>query len=689
MDLKSRNVLFIILVGLFVIICCLCCLFAISGIILIANSSSSSNNFENFVPDVFNAEPNQPSFQNEFDEFESYEQPNFDLQPPLAPENITEINQTLEILKNTEIPENDPYDLARRLKNIQNIPSSVPNLTEYEIGDSKDFWITNVDTNENNSITANLGYKTENVYFWVEDGVSYDKKELERLVTTFEETILPTNREFFGTEWVPGIDENQRLFILYAKNIGSGLAGYFSSADALPPQVHEYSNSHEMFMLSADNIRLSQKFTYGVLAHEYQHMIHWYQDRNESSWLNEGFSELAAFLNDYYESGFDYLFLANPDIQLNDWPNSPANTTPHYGSSFLFVNYFLNRFGDDATKALVKNPKNGLESIDDVLLFFNEVDPTTNQIITADDLFTDWIITNYVLDNKVGDGRFDYQNYPAARPVTITEQLDECEFTWKETTVSQYAADYLEFNCKEDYTIQFTGQTTTKITPESAYSGDYAFWSNKSDESNMVLSQTFDFTQTSEKIEMSYMTWYDIETDYDYLYLTASTDGINWEIVNTPSCTLNNPSGNSYGCAYNGNSSGWVKEVVDLSKFSGLHVELRFEYVTDAAVNGEGFLLDDIQIKAIDYNTDFESDNGGWFPQGWVRIQNHLPQSYKVILLEYKSGDVFINEIELSDSQTAEIQINGKTNNKTILIIAGTTRFTRQPAYYRFQSIQQ
>ena len=122
-----------------------------------------------------------------------------------------------------------------------------------------------------------------------------------------------------------------------------------------------------MFIFNADNSPLSDEYTYSTLAHEFQHMIHWKQDRNETSWLNEGSSELASFLNDYSVGGWDAAFVSDPDLQLNDWPNNPDETGPHYGAGFMFVAYFLDRFGEEATQTLINHAANGLDSVDQTL----------------------------------------------------------------------------------------------------------------------------------------------------------------------------------------------------------------------------------------------------------------------------------------------------------------------------------
>ena len=591
---------------------------------------------------------------------------------------------TLSTLQNTIVPINDPRDLAERLSGVSNIPDTFPS-GPFEAGASKDFWVTNVDTNENFQITATLRYVTPSAYFWIENGVNYNERELRDLAEAFDTKIYPTNREFFGPEPNPGIDEDERIYVLYASGLGRSLAGYFSSADAVHPLAHKYSNAHEMFLFNSDTVRFDEQFTYGVLAHEFQHMIHWYQDRNETSWLNEGFSELSTLLNGYNAGGFDYAFIGDPDLQLNDWPNDSSSTTPHYGASFLFTAYFLDRFGDEATQALVRHPENGLDSVDAVLREINAVDPLTGELIQADEFFVDWVVANYLGDDRVSDGRYAYKLYSGAPQASATETVSNCPSTLDGRTVKQYGTDYIKISCKGDFTLRFEGATQTRLLPASAdaYSGLYAFWSNKGDESNMTLTREFDFSDVSGPLEISYQTWYDLEEDYDYLYLVASTDnGETWQIVLTPSGTAEDPSGNSYGWGYNGTTNAWIQETVDLSQFAGQKVLLRFEYVTDAAVNGEGLLLDDISIPAIDYFSDFESDDGGWQVAGFARVQNLLPQTFRLALI-YKGKTIRIENIILPADQAIEIPLSiGGDVDEIILTVSGTTRFTREVGAY-------
>jgi immune inhibitor A len=393
-----------------------------------------------------------------------------------------------------------------------------------------------------------------------------------------------------------------------------------------------------MFLLNADIITLGSTYTYGVLAHEFQHMILWNRDRNEASWLNEGFSELAAFLNGYYEGGFDRQYARNPDIQLNDWPNHHTNTTPHYGASFLFLNYILGRLGTETTKALVAQPEDGLSGLDAVLAQYQVYDPIREDNLSTDEIFLDWTIATYLNDAEAGDGRYTYSLYPQAPRPTEAESIRSCPTGDLTRDVAQYGVDYIRITCDGEYTLHFEGSIQAKLLPTDPYSGSYAFWSNKGDEANMTLTRQFDFSALSAPLSLRYWTWYDIEADYDYLYLMASRDGENWHILRTPSGTSEDPSGNSFGWAYNGVSGvqslpGWIQETVDISQYAGDTVYLRFEYITDAAVYGEGFLLDDIAIPQSGYFSDFENDNGGWESDGWVRIRNILPQTFQLALI--------------------------------------------------------
>ena len=663
---KSISWIWVVVVFILVFMCCCCC--AVAVVAVSGTTYFLIDNFEETLLPEIMPELNQGPV-------EIYRQP------------VSEgARETAATLQEELVPSNDLRDLAQRLTGKEGIPLTLETSPVlYTVGDVESFWATNVDTNENFRINAHLAYVTDHSYFWIEEDVSYDESDLEKLANTFENQIYPVDREFFGSEWLPGIDNDPRIFVIYASGLGSGLAGYFSSVDSVHPDAHEYSNAHETFYFNADTVDFDEEFTYGVLAHEFQHMIHWYHDKNEETWLNEGFSELASLLNGFDPGGFDRLFAVYPDIQLNYWPDNSVSTSSHYGASFLFVSYFLDRFGEDVTKTVVAYPENGFESLDKVFVEMDIRDDTSSERMTADEFFRDWTLTNYLTDETIADGRFDYREYKNAPSVRANETISDCNGDWFSENVSQYGADYFRLKCDQPVMLSFEGSTEVNLVPADAHSGDYMFWSNKGDESDMTLTQSFDFRNVIGELKLDYWVWYDLELDFDYLYLLASEDGQNWEIINTPSGTSEDPSGNSYGWGYNGQTGNWIKESVDLSDYIGKKVMLRFEYVTDAAVNGEGLLLDDISIDAIGYASDFEENDGGWMGDGFVRIQNRLPQTYLATLI-LKGKDTKIEEIKINADQSFDYMLDfGDEYDEAVLVISGTTRFTWSSSGYRFR----
>jgi immune inhibitor A len=592
---------------------------------------------------------------------------------------------TLTLLENELVPLNDPIDLARRLEGKQDIPLARQDQPpSYSLGAEESFWVSNTDTNETFQIWANLRFASAHLYFWIENGVEYDEQALQSLGQAFESEIYPTNRELFGSEWTPGVDNDPHLYVVFARGLGSSVGGYYSSSDEYLPDAREYSNTHEMFLINADSVDLGDDYIYGTMAHEFQHMIHWYQDRNEEVWVSEGLSTLSQLLNGYTIGRTDFAYTSGPDLQLNTWPNTD-DTFPHYGASFLFFSYFLDRFGEEAIMAVVSGEKNGLEGIDAVLALMHATDPQSGEPIGADDVFADWVIASYLNDPQAGNGRYAYRRYSTAPSPAASEEIDQCLPDWENREVKQYGVDYIRINCSGDFTLKFEGAQEVGVLPQDAYSGSYAFWSNKGDESDMTLTRTFDFSQSNGPLTLQYRAWYDLEKDFDYLYLAASTDGKNWQILDTPSGTEGDPTGNSFGWGYNGESGDWIEETVDISQYAGMKIQLRYEYVTDMAVNGEGFLLDDVRIPEIQYSENFETGDGGWVGNGFVRMQNHLPQRFVVSIIR-NGKKIVIETVKLDAGQTASIPLQlGNDTRGAVLVVSGLTRFTIQPAQYRFR----
>jgi immune inhibitor A len=581
------------------------------------------------------------------------------------------------------VPVRDQRLLAMRLKHagreIPEIAKSAP--LPYQLGDTDTFWV--IDNNQTPprqfQAQASLRYITDHSYWWVADGYDVSEADLQRSADQFETHTYPTNRAFFGSEWSPGVDSDVRLHIFMGEV--PGVAGLFSASNSYSQLAEPYSNEREMFYINLGSLPPGNTYFDSVLAHEFQHMIHWAQDRNEDTWVNEGMSELASFINGYGASSFTNLLSSAPDTQLTGWADTPNEAVTNYGGSFRFMAYFLQRYGEEMTQAVITNPNNGIAG-------FNAVLAEHQQIERFDDVFADFVVANYLNDPQLNDGRWGYTDF-TPDPVMVVEHYSVYPVE-NQTTVHQYGTDYLELSGTSPLTIEFSGAAQVKVVDNDAHSGQYQWYSLRGDDSNTRLTRAFDLRQVT-SATLNYWTWYDIESDWDYGYVEASTDGgETWTILQTPHSATTNPSGNAYGPGYTGASGGgpptWQEESLDLSAYAGQEILIRFEYVTDDAVNRPGWTLDDITIPELDFQDDVEAGPNNWQAEGFVRMDNLLPQRFLAQVLEI-GDEVNLRRISLDEANHGALTIEGlgASLDRAVLLVSGLTPVTSQPADYSYK----
>ncbi len=583
-------------------------------------------------------------------------------------------------LVEVEPPVRDRVTLAEEIHpELMPIPRVVNAVQPvYHVGDQEPFWVYDTDDDRYFRVTAVLRDIFPHVYVWVQQGTELSDGDLRKSGRQFDEKTYPTDRSYFGSEWTPGVDDDPHLVILHAAGLGKFVAGYFSSADEVPRKANPYSNEHEMFYVNPDNLRPGTSFYDGTLAHEFQHMIHWNEDRNESTWINEGCSELASKVNGFDPGGDEKAFLSVPDTQLNAWGDGGDDNAPHYGAAYLLMEYSLERFGKKFIHTLVSEKANGIAG-------YNAALKAVGYGGDFDNVFADWTVANLLNADNVGDGRYGYRHlgfYGAQE-----ETVESLPFSHGET-VHQYAADYYHLDVDSDVSLTFTGTKSVPLAPFRPHSGDFVWWGYRSDESEASLTRDLDLRNV-EKATLRFWAWYDIEDGYDYAYVLASSNGgKSWQVLPGDHTTEKNPSGNSIGPGYTGISGGgeapqWEKERVDLSQFAGKRIKIRFEYLTDDAVTHSGWFLDDIQVPEIGWEDDVESP-GEWSAQGFVRVRSSLPQRWLVqVVVSGGNGGLSVSRVPLVDGAgTATIHI--PDNGDAWLTVSAITPVTYQQSYYKF-----
>lgn len=577
-----------------------------------------------------------------------------------------------EALNNTVIPIRDRVALAARLMGIEAAPVVLENVSPLNVGDQKVFYVSNTSTNEVLQVPATLYTVGEHIYLWVEDSrTPVDESRLFSLAETFDAFIYEAVREIWGSEDIPGIDGDPRVHALISYGVGSSVAAYFMNDNTLPAEVVSHSNEHEMFLISGLVFNSYElEYIESIIAHEFQHMIRANVQFNEETWMNEGFSEFTQF--HLYPSLYTEVssFLLRPDTQLNSWAEDYAYRPANYGAAGLFVSYFYDRYGMDALQQLSRdNAPRGLQSVDNVLAALGE--PDVNQF------FADWVVANYIFDPTVGTGIYGYSTIPAEMGILRPDRVAEFPTSLR-GTVSQYAADYYQlrdWNDAQTLTITLDAPQEVNIIPVEAHNGERFAYSNRADMSNTRMTRAFDLTAV-EHATLEFKLWHHFEELWDYGYVMVSVDGgESWDILTGEHTRSENPYLNAYGDGYTGKSGDvsrnavaeWVKEVISLDAYAGQEILIRFEAITDDALNQHGMAIDDVTIPEIAYMSDFETLND-WVLEGWIWTDNRLEQRAWVQVIQETPDDVIVNRLEYRGQAT--------TNTWSVDIVANAERIT-------------
>ena len=247
-----------------------------------------------------------------------------------------------------------------------------------------------------------------------------------------------------------GRDLEGRLTILHAPL--QGAAGYMSSIDRYPASVHPISNQRDMLYIDS-RADFGAPSHLVMLTHELQHVAHGWADPDEETWINEGLSELAAWLGGF-PAFLTGAFLSRPDTSLVRWPDTPLSALPNYAGASLFMRYLLEQTGEDQLDQLVAEPSDGIAGMEAYL-------NTVASSLSFDDLYPGWAVDNYASQE------FIQPSAELTGPGSITG------------LVPQFGTQYIALEPSSPLKLSFFGDTQTSLLPVAVQRLCPPKWSGK------------------------------------------------------------------------------------------------------------------------------------------------------------------------------------------------------------------
>ncbi|QIK65702.1 peptidase M6 [Nocardioides sp. HDW12B] len=382
----------------------------------------------------------------------------------------------------------------------------------------------------------------------------------------------------------------------------------------------------------------------GTFAHEYQHLLEYYEDEDEVNWVNEGVSDWAQTLTGYTDprvnvsadgadrhmacfAGYLGRRFGGPENSMTLWGEQGGpEILCDYGAAYSFMEYLHSLYGNAIMTKLHRLDANGLRGLQRAL----------DAVGARGDAMTHlhrWAVM-VAIDRPIDR---DGGRLTGGNPDAFT--ADSLSFHVKWANPESYGdagapangADYVRLRndggdwlaADEISSLRFNGSDTalgepvewavdstppatadgeddTCATPPADGSGAPALYSGCGDNLDRSIARTVSVPEGDPTLSFDSLS--DIEEAWDFgIVQVSEDDGQTWTTVpTTDSTSEHDPDADPAIVAQlpglTGSSDGYRTQTADLSDWAGEDVLLAFRYMTDGAQAEAGWWVRNIDV---------------------------------------------------------------------------------------------
>jgi hypothetical protein len=413
----------------------------------------------------------------------------------------------------------------------------------------------------------------------------------------------------------------------------------------------------------------------GTFAHEYQHLLEYYSDPDEVSWVNEGLSDYAQTLVGYVDptipqgqtgadshigcfEGWLGTSYGGPENSLTNWGDQGApEILCDYGAAYSFMSMLAARYGDGFMSALHKAQGNGLAGLDEVLASY-----ATGK--TATQVVHEWAAL-MALDNEAGSSltggsTADYTSTGLWSTINWANPR-----AYSNAGAPPNGADFVPLGPVSSIdSIDFKGDATlpehpvawTSTTSAPNRGGDAVLYSGAANNRDEAIVRQVSFGSSP---TLSFDAQWNEEDGWDFGFVQVSTDGgaSYKSLACTDTTTTTDPgalpTAKNNVPGFNGYSGGWKPETCDVSAYAGKIVYLSFRAFNDPGTLGSssdipaGFWVDNVTVDGAVVSDG--SDLAAW--RSATQVYPTPAAGYTVQLVAYDgSGNAWYYDLPIDSS---------------------------------------